>query len=312
MTGKRRLIYAAFALLLPVIVAWFDLGVAAALALVLLFLIWRWAIAVSGIVAPAKTPELVLETIAISHFVEKVRWCMDRLGLDYTERQSAGIIGVLFTGRSVPRLKIKTGIVQSSIGNSSDILRYLWATQYAQPDVDAAFLEPGADRVALESRIDRYGRDLQVWFYYHLLDARDLTLRGWGATSDLVPAWQRLTIRAIYPLLALFLRKSFVLTDAHYAKATHNIEELLADIETRLADGRNSILGGDTSNYTDIAFAALTGAWLMPATYGGGMAEQARIERSEVPQPMRADIERWIEDHPIAIAFAEKMYAMER
>ena len=42
------------------------------------------------------------------------------------------------------------------------------------------------------------------------------------------------------------------------------------EIETRLADGRRSILGGDTINYTDITFAAFGGLWLQPGGYAGG------------------------------------------
>ena len=97
------------------------------IALVLAALAWRWAITLSGILAPARVPELELETIAASHFVEKVRWCMDRLGVEYSERQMVGVLGVFFTGRSVPQLKIRTGLVRSTIGNSPEILRYLWA-----------------------------------------------------------------------------------------------------------------------------------------------------------------------------------------
>ena len=78
MVRNRLLIHSTFLLLLPLIVAYFGLGLPAALAMVLLLLLWRWAIVLSGIVAPEKGPPMVLETIAASHYVEKVRWCMDR------------------------------------------------------------------------------------------------------------------------------------------------------------------------------------------------------------------------------------------
>ena len=81
MTGKRLLLHALFLLLLPVIVAWLGISTAGAIALVLLALLWRWAISLSAILAPARIPDLELETISASHFVEKVRWCMDRLGV---------------------------------------------------------------------------------------------------------------------------------------------------------------------------------------------------------------------------------------
>lgn len=122
MTGKRLLAHSIFLFLLPLVVAWFGISVSGAIVLVLAALAWRWVISLSVFVAPVKVPELELETIAASHFVEKVRWCMDRLGLDYTERQTVGALGAFFLGRTVPRLKIRTGSVRSTIGNSPEIL----------------------------------------------------------------------------------------------------------------------------------------------------------------------------------------------
>ncbi len=312
MTNTRRYIHAVFLLALPILVAWFGLGIFSAFVAVIVMLLWRWLIVISGFVAPEKAPDLVLETISVSHFVEKVRWCMDRLQIDYTEHQNAGIIGVLFTGRSVPQLKVKTGIVRSVIGNSSDILRYLWGISPTEKKQQASFLEPTQERLDFERRLDRYGRDLQVWVYYHILQDKQLTLQGWGVNTPQVPRWQRVTIRLMYPLLAVFIRRSFSITETHYAKVAHNIEDLLSDIDTRLADGRKSILGGEQSNYTDIAFASMTGLWLQPQAYGGGQAEFARFERDRLPQKMRDDVARWIEDHPKSTTFVETIYAEER
>ena len=312
MVRNRLLIHSIFLLLLPLVVAGFGLGLLTTIMLVLLLLCWRWLIVLSGIIAPEKTPDIVLETISASHFVEKVRWCMDRLEIDYTERQSGGTLGAFFTGRSVPQLRVRTGIVQTVIGNSPDILRYLWATNYASRDDKADFLEPTSARLELEQKLDRYGRNLQVWIYYHLLHDRELTLHAWGADSPLVPAWQRLLLRVLFPLLAALIRKSFSISDEHYAKAVVHIDELLGSIEMQLADGRRSILDGDTINYTDIAFAAFSGLWLQAEGYGGGKADASRIEVEQMPANMRADVERWSEDYPKAQALVTRLYAEER
>ena len=152
MTGKRRLVHGAFLLLLPLVVAIFGLSVTTAAALVVGMLLWRWLIAMSGIWAPEKGPDIVLESIAASHFVEKVRWCLDRLGLDYTERQSGGTLGVFFTGRTVPQLRVRTGLVLSTIGNSAEILRYLWGMYGMRDDGSGAFLEPDRARRARQVR----------------------------------------------------------------------------------------------------------------------------------------------------------------
>ena len=312
MIDRRRFINTVFIVALPVAVAIFGLSVWTAIFALLLLLLWRWAVVVSTLLVPAKGPALVLDTISASHFVEKVRWCLDRLGVDYAERPNVGVMGVLFTGRTVPRLRFSTGLVQSSIGNSAQILRFLWGEYSVSRGEQASFLEPTPERLELEKRLDRYGVNLQVWLYYHLLTDRELALHAWGGDSDEVPWWQRQLLPVVYPLLSLFIRKSFRITDSHYAKAVHHIEDLLADIDMRLADGRRSILGGEALNYSDFTFAALSGLWLQPMNYGGGKADSARIARNRAPSPMRADIERWLEDYPKAAAFVTLLYEKER
>jgi glutathione S-transferase len=312
MFRKRLFIHGIFLLLLPLAVAAFGLGIAMTVLLMAAMLLWRWLIVLSGYWAPERTADVVLVSISASHFVEKVRWCLDRLGVEYTERQSAGTLGAFFTGRTVPQLRLRTGLVQSVIGNSPEILRYLWGAYGGRADNRAAFLAPTEERLALEGRLDRYGRDLQVWLYYHMLADRALTLHAWGANSPFVPGWQRLLVKALYPLQAALIRRSFRVTDDHYAKAALRIEELLGEVETRLADGRASILGDDDINYTDLAFAALSGLWLQPPGYGGVKGEYVRIDRARMPEGMRADIERWIEDFPKASWFVGALYRRQR
>lgn len=312
MTRKRLIIHAVFLVLAPVLVAWFGLGLLGSVTLVLLLLLWRWLIVLSGIVTPEKTPLLELETTPASHYVEKVRWCLDRLGVEYEERACGGTLGVFFIGRTVPLLKVKTGHVRTTIGNSPEILRYLWGSCYVSHARQAEFLEPTAERLDFERKLDRYGRNLQVWIYYHLSRDRDLTLRLWGVNSPLVPRWQRQALRIVFPILAALVRYSFAVNKEHCAKSVLHIDALLSHIDTQLADGRQSILGGDTINYTDLTFAALSGLWMQSPGYGGGKAEACRIEREELPTEMRADIERWIEDFPKATMFVTRLYTEER
>ena len=312
MIGNRLLVHGVFMALAPVIVAWFDFSVPAAVLLVLLLLLWRWAVVLSGFAMPAKTPELVLSVISISHFVEKVRWCMDRLGLDYVEQTAGGTLGAFFLGRTVPQLKIRTGAVQSSLGNSAEILRYLWGRYEADNPEAAAFLRPTRERLDLEARLDKYGASLQVWIYYHLLDDRELTLRAWGAYSTATPYWQRIALHILFPLQRWLIRRSFGITDTHYQQSVERIEDLLGEINGWLEDERASLLGTGEFNYTDISFGALSSAWLMPQGFGGGKAEAVRIEREAASDNLRRDIEAWCADFPRVVSFVERAYAEQR
>ena len=308
MTENRNLVFALAVFLAPIVVAWYGLSVTAAAGIVVLLLLCRWLINLSGMIAPEETPDLVLATISASHFVEKVRWSMDRLGVDYAEQASGGTLGAYFRGRTVPQLKVRTGRVRSVIGNSPDILRYLYGRCLHEDPVRAAFLAPTAERVELERRLDRYGVNLQVWVYYHLLHDRELTLHAWGANNPATPAWQRIALRILFPLLARLIRFSFKINDTNYARAAGHIEKLLADIEGDLVDQRRSLLGGEEINYTDYAFAAFSGVWLMPEGYGGGRADAVRIERDRVPAAMRADLERWLDAFPRTVSWVEALY----
>jgi glutathione S-transferase len=312
MAGKRLLIHTLFLFALPVVVAGFGISLAGAIGLVLLALLWRWAISLSILVAPAKPPELELETISASHFVEKVRWCMDRLGVAYTEKPVGGTLGAFFLGRTVPVLKFRTGAVRSYIGNSPEILRYLWGRYATEMEARARFLEPTPERLALEKQIDRCGVDLQVWIYYHILDDRELTLHAWGRNNPAIAAWQRLVLNLLFPVLRILIRKAFHITSRHYEKAASHIEALLAEVESKLADGRQSILGGNRLNFSDFAFAAIMGLWLQPPGYGGGKADAVRIERERCPARMAGEIENWNESYPRATGFIERLYAQER
>jgi len=311
MTTPRQ-IHAGLVLLLPILVAALDLSVGAALAMVVILLAWRWALSLSGIAGAGGGTRLVLDTMPASHFVEKVRWCLDRLGAEYAENANVGVLGVLFTGRTVPRLRFSSGIVESRIGNSPEILRYLWGAYGSQAGKTASFLEPTEERLQLERRLERYGVNQQVWFYYHMLESRELTLHAFGADSDRVPRWQRLAVRPLYPLLKAFLRRAFKINASHYARVVTRIEELLNEVDTLLADGRRSILGGAEPDFADITFAALSGLWLQPPGYGGGRAEGCLLDRERLPAAMQNDIRRWIADYPRAVAFVERLYRDER
>ena len=308
MTEKRNLVFAVIVFIAPVMVAWYGLSVAAAAGVVILLLLCRWMITLSGFLAPERKPDLELATISASHFVEKVRWSFDRLGVEYTETPAGGTLGAYFRGRTVPQLKARTGSVLSVIGNSSDILRYIYARYLHEDPQRAEFLEPTAERVEYERGLDLYGVSLQVWVYYHILPERELALHAWGANNPATPAWQRALLRILFPLLAALIRFSFKINDTHFAKSVARIEDVLADAEARLKDGRTSLLGGAETNYTDLAFAAFTGLWLMPDGYGGGKADHVRIERERAPAAMRADIERWIEAFPQTASWVENLY----
>ena len=106
---------------------------------------------------------VILETISISHYVEKLSWCLDYLAIDYTEEENVGILGFILLGRSVPQLKVPGKRV--TIGNSSNILRYLYG-ENCLDDKLAPFLKPTPLSLSLEKKFDQLGEDLRRFAYF--------------------------------------------------------------------------------------------------------------------------------------------------
>ena len=295
-----------FVLLLPLAVAAFDLSLPTALLLVAVALVWQW-LNVLKFDTEHEPAEIVLESIGASHYVEKVRWCLDILGIDYVEQIHGGTLGAFYRGRTVPVLRFRTGRVISSIGNSPEILRYLWGTCSADGTGKAAFLEPLPERIELEQRLDRYGRNLQVWLYWHLLDERDLVLDAWGVDDLRVPALERRLLRLLYPVQRLLMRRTFRLNQAHFEKSRAHIERLLGEVDSALRQHPQSILGDAEPNYTDYAFAALSSLWVLPPNLAGRSAGPV-LERARLPAAMREDLETFGDRYPAALEFAERLY----
>ncbi len=309
MTNNRLFIYSVFLLALPLIIAWYEISVLGAFTLIVLMLLCRWAITLSGLLKPERVPKLQLDTISASHFVEKVRWCMDSLGLKYEERPTAGIMGLFFIGRTVPQLRIRTGFTRSTISNSSDILRYLWGRYGASEPEKAAFLAPTKEHLALEEKIDIYGKNLQLWGYYHILTDKKLALQMWGANCPSLPAWQRKLVVPLFPVLKTLLMKAFQINDKTYKKEGAAITEFLSEMEHRLSEDSVSILSNDNIDFVDIAFSAISGIWLLPDAYGGGKAEGVRISHEDLPTAMKEEIDGWKKSYPKCVAFIDRVYA---
>lgn len=150
--------------LLPVLVAWLKWGAGGAALAVLALALLGIVIRLRATLVAARRPDapLRLHSISFSHYTEKVRWCLDRLGVEYEEVPNVGILGVFVTGRTVPSLEVPPGLTR--IGDSPRILRYLWGEYAGRLSFErAGFLEPTQATLDLEQRFDRrLGNDVRV------------------------------------------------------------------------------------------------------------------------------------------------------
>jgi glutathione S-transferase len=273
----------------------------------------------------------VLHSLSISHFVEKVRWQLDLLGVPYEEEHDVGIVGIMLFGRTVPVLENKAKRV--SIGNSREISRFLWANFAASaPSGVVDMLRVRDETEALEAEFDaKLGVALQRYFYAQLLGFDDesaaqrkvLVMRLWGVEFDtLIPFYLRAALRVLYPVIVAFMRYVFRIRRETagdvVARARASIDAQFDAVAGRLADGRRYLLGGDAPTSVDITFASLGALAVMPQhSYGGKQLGDA-IEAAGIKRPApdqfsaatAADIERWRAS--AAGQFVERMYRDHR
>jgi glutathione S-transferase len=297
--------------LLPVVLAGLEWGLGAALAAAGVMALLGIALRLRATLAAGgqTDPVLRLRTITYSHYVEKARWCIDRLGVPYEEVPDIGILGVLLTGRTVPVLEVPPGLTR--IGDSPRILRYLWG-EYAGrlPFERTAFLEPTPATLELEQYFDRQlGIDVRVWAYWRIFQRRDLTLRSWGIEEPRIPRWQRALLKVFAPLLRFAVRRMLGVTPARAARARDRTHEVFERVDSMLADGRRYLLGGSPT-FADITFASLAALAVLPPEYAGRAIGGRRFTIDELDADWRAEIESF-RSRP-AGRFVLRLYREER
>lgn len=190
---------------LPLLVSLLRLNPVATLALLAVAAAARAAQGFAAFAAPP-TPVYVLESISISHYVETVRWALDRLGVAYAEAESVGVVGALLFQRLVPTLHVPAS--QTRVSDSSTIMDHLYARHMR--DGSSSFLRPiaRAEDVELETMVLRLGVVVRKWAYYHVIEGSpdaEMLLRLWGVRQPNVPRWQVAFINVTRPLACRFI-----------------------------------------------------------------------------------------------------------
>ena len=219
-------------------------------------------------------PDFTLTTIRFSHYNEKVRWTLDRLGLVYMERPLMPIIHFAVTpfasggkGRadtqssrySTPILRIENG---DRFTDSSRIMRYL--SDRFLGEQDGLFPEP---KVAeLDEHYNRYlGPHTRRFFYHHVLPRQDLMFE---IADRNVPAAQARLFKLIFPFCRDRIIGALGVTEDRVRRSLGYIYKEFDEVEQRLKDGR-PYLFGDRLTAADISFACLGGAALLPSPAEG-------------------------------------------
>ncbi len=209
-----------------------------------------------------------LITISISHYVEKVKWALERAKLPYTEESHIpGLHAAVTLWHTRGRHRATPVLIDNGevIPDSTAILQHL-ATRYAQ-----TWLYDHPEALALEERFDaNIGPHTRRYIYRQLFD-NDLSLAELFSQS-VVPAWQT----KMLPLAAPVLKAGMIAEMAIYhdeAERSRLVFEAEFEYVGRLLQDGRPFLCGDSLTAADLAFAALAAPVILPREYGARLPD---------------------------------------
>lgn len=245
----------------------------------------------------------MLLTIPISHYCEKARWALERVGVPYRERAHIQAIHRAAALRAGGGLTVPVFVCSEGVlADSDEILAWTDRRAPAGREIYPSERDQLAEVRSLEADFNiglgPWGR---CWLYQQLRKRRDLAV-SYGCAG--VPAWERATLKLAYPLMITIVARILDVTPATAADAEVQVRASFEQVGKRLADGR-PYLCGERFTAADLTFAALAAPMLMPAGYGVALPST-----SELP-PYAAKVVRELRAHPAGL-HALAMYAQER
>ncbi|HEY5923058.1 MAG TPA: glutathione S-transferase [Kofleriaceae bacterium] len=239
-----------------------------------------------------------LITIPFSHYCEKARWALDRVGVAYEERGHLPLFHYFDSLRAARNRTVPVLVDgKTVIKDSTDIIA--WAD--AQRPGSLIPIAGAQNLLAIEDDLDNhFGPHTRRWGYFHLLPNR--------ATDQYitvgVPRWQKSLLGLVRPLAVRFLKRGLKIDEAGVERSRKKIEDTFDRVEQIMGDGRR-YFAGDRFTVADLTFAALAAPIVLPPnhpvqTFGPELfGDEAR-----------AQINAW-RDRP-AGQFALRLYADDR
>jgi glutathione S-transferase len=246
---------------------------------------------------------LRLVTIPISHYCEKARWALERVGMPYREeRHVQGVHQIVARraggGITVPVLVTPGGV----IGDSAEILA--WVDQRTHPGHQLFPSESGA-RGEVECLCRRFDEGLgprgRRLMYVHMLADVKLALRFNNAG---VPGWEDRFIRYGWPVAQRYVKRVLGIHPGIEIEDEAAVFGELDHVAELLSDGR-PYLCGEQFGAADLTFAALCASVIVPPTYG------VPLPQPDVLSPGMAALVERAHEHP-AGRYALALFAEHR
>jgi glutathione S-transferase len=233
---------------------------------------------------------LRLITIPISHYCEKARWALERVGVTYREERHVQGIHQFAARRAGGGITVPVLVTpDGAIGDSAEILA--WVDESTPPEFRLFPAEPGA-RDEVERLCRRFDEVLgpkgRRLMYTHLLAARELALRF---NNEGVPSWEDRAIRYGWPLARRFVGRVLEIRPGVETEDEAAVWRELDFVAELLADGRQHLCGG-CFGAADLTFAALSASIVVPPEYG------VLLPQPDILPPRTAALVERAREHP--------------
>jgi glutathione S-transferase len=222
-----------------------------------------------------------LITIPPSHFCEKARWALDRIGAPYTEERYPPVLHVRACrraggGRTTPILVTDVGVY----ADSTDILGFLdmrHADGWRPYPTDEA---ERAEVLELEELFDtRLGPHSRRLAYFYLMPHREMFCAT--AVAGVRRRDERI-FRALLPLVRVLMRRGMRIDAPSAKRSLDRVREVFQTVGERIGDGREYLVG-DRFTAADLTFAALAAPLLLPREYGSPLPSLADLPAELLP-----------------------------
>lgn len=214
----------------------------------------------------AHKPDVRLISIPMSHYCEKARWGLERLGIDYFEERHLQVFHYPRTywfsrGPNVPVLVDKGEVIQ----DSTTILQHL--DGYAD-DTKRLYPQDSDLRKQVNELEDLFDEVLGVesrrWVYYHFKNRPIQALRTAGQGTPLA---ERLLTPVIYPLFMFLINKWMNPSASAVEEGLNKVRDIVKATDSLLAEGNRYLLGNQFTA-ADLSLACMLAPLVVPRNYG--------------------------------------------